>query len=299
MSRPSSFVVILAGVALAGRASAQTFPADGAFVPFTCGNAPMVDGVGDTPGATGALDLVGTNPFPAGFHAADAQFLYLRLRLAASPLVGNNTLGNDGWGFEIDLDGDRTTYELLISASGTGNTSQVAIYRHPTAATPNDPADPSVTPPAFTYAFATHGRAVAANSTLSGATDEFLDSRCPGATWPPSASRATRRCTCGPARRRWRTRSISISPASAAPAGGSATSTSAPPRPIPTPAAAAAAAPAVAAGRAAPAAPAAARSKAGSAAAPRRRVAPRRRSPFSRCSPRRWSARRRYFRSSR
>ncbi len=172
-------MLIVVGVALAGRAQAQTFPAAGAYVPFTCGNAPMVDALNDTPGATGALDLVGTDPFPAGFHAADAQFLYLRMRLAGSPLVGNNALANDAWGFEFDLDGDRTTYELLISASGTGNTSQVAIYRHPTTVTANDPADPSVTPPAFSYPFATHGRAIAADSTLSGATDEFIDMAVP------------------------------------------------------------------------------------------------------------------------
>ncbi|HEX6835506.1 MAG TPA: hypothetical protein VF334_02980 [Polyangia bacterium] len=173
--------MILVGVALAGRAAAQTFPADGAFVAFTCGNGPMVDAANDTPNATGALDLVGTNAFPAGFHAADANFLYLRMRVAASPLVANNMLSNDGWGFEFDLDGDRTTYEVLISASGTNNTTQVAIYRHPTTVVANDPADPAVTPPAFTYSFATHGRALAASSTLGGATDEFVDVAVPWA----------------------------------------------------------------------------------------------------------------------
>ena len=48
----------------------------------------MVDAAGDTPNAAGALDLVGTAPLPAGFHAADAQFLYLRLRLAGDPDAG-------------------------------------------------------------------------------------------------------------------------------------------------------------------------------------------------------------------
>ncbi|HEX9102994.1 MAG TPA: hypothetical protein VF997_12365, partial [Polyangia bacterium] len=157
--------MLVVAVALAGRAAAQTFPAAGAFVPLTCGAGPMVDALNDTPGATGALDLVGTNPFPAGFHAADAQFLYLRMRVAGSPLVGNNMLQSDAWGFEFDLDGDRTTYELLISVSGTNNTSQVAIYRHPTTAMANNPADPALVPAAFSYPFATHGRAIAADST--------------------------------------------------------------------------------------------------------------------------------------
>ena len=42
----------------------------------------MVDAAGDTPNATGALDLVGTTPSAAGYHAADANFAYLRLRKA-------------------------------------------------------------------------------------------------------------------------------------------------------------------------------------------------------------------------
>jgi hypothetical protein len=175
-------VVLLAGAvvvgALSGRAAAQTFPAASAYVPFQCGGGPMTDALNDTPNATGALDLVGTNAFPVAFHAADAQFLYLRMRLAASPLNGA-ALQNDAWGFEFDLDGDRSTYELLITAGGTTNPSQVAIFRHPTTVTPDDPADPAVTPAAHADPFATHGRVVAADSTLSGATDSFLDLAVP------------------------------------------------------------------------------------------------------------------------
>ena len=63
-------------------------PARGAYVPLPCGGAVMVDAAGDTPNAAGALDLVGTAPSPAGFHAADAQFLYLRMRVAADPTHG-------------------------------------------------------------------------------------------------------------------------------------------------------------------------------------------------------------------
>ncbi|MGZ3427405.1 MAG: hypothetical protein ACXVCV_12185, partial [Polyangia bacterium] len=171
--------MMLLGVALAGRAAAQTFPAASAYVPFQCGGAPMVDAVGDTAGATGALDLVGTAVFPTGLHAADAQFLYLRLRVAATPLAGANMLQNDAWGYELDLDGDRSTYELLIAASGTNNTSQVAIYRHPTTAVANDPADPAVVPASFSYPFSTHGRAGAADSSLGGGPDVFLDVAVP------------------------------------------------------------------------------------------------------------------------
>lgn len=159
-------------------AAAQSFPAAASWVPLPCGGGVMTDALADTPGAGGALDLVGTPPFPTGFHAADAQFLYLRLRLAANPMVGGK-LQADAWGFELDLDGNRRTYELLISVTGTTTTDTVAIYRHPTTATPDDPADPAVTPPAYTYPFATHGQVDVADSSLSGALDAFLDLAVP------------------------------------------------------------------------------------------------------------------------
>ena len=159
-------------------AAAQTFPAAGAYAPLPCGPGPMVDAAGDTPNAAGALDLVGTGPFPAGFHAADAQFLYLRMRVAADPHAGARLMPN-GWGYEIDLDGDRSTYEVLISASGTGMSDAVSIFRHPTTATPNDPADPAALPAAFTYPFATHGQVVAAGSALGAGADSFIDVALP------------------------------------------------------------------------------------------------------------------------
>jgi uncharacterized membrane protein YgcG len=159
--------------------AAQSFPAASAYVPFGCGAGPMVDAVGDTAQAAGALDLVGTPAFAAGYHAADAQFLYLRMRLAASPMTGSSMLAPNGWGFEIDLDGDRSTYELLIAASGTAGMSQVAIYRHPTTVAPDDPADPAVVPPAFTHPFSTHGQVTVADSTLGGGPDSFLDVAVP------------------------------------------------------------------------------------------------------------------------
>ena len=92
-------------------AAAQTFPGANAYVALPCGGGPMVDAAGDTPNATGALDLVGTAAQPAGFHAADAQFLYLRMRIAADPTQGARLQPN-AWGYELDLDGVRTTYEL-------------------------------------------------------------------------------------------------------------------------------------------------------------------------------------------
>jgi hypothetical protein len=177
LSRRSRLIIAIGFLSLALPAAAQTFPGGGAYVPLPCGGGPMTDPANDTPGATGPLDLVGTVPLPAGFHAADAQFLYLRMRVAGNPLQGARLIP-DAWGYEFDLDGDLTTYEVLISASGTGATDQVAIFRHTTVVA-NDPADPATLPPASTYPFMTHGQVSAAGSSLGGGADSFIDLAVP------------------------------------------------------------------------------------------------------------------------
>jgi hypothetical protein len=176
--------LILTLFTLAAPAAAQTFPTGNAWVPLPCGNSVMVDLVNDTPNATGPLDIVGTVPAPAGFHAADANFAYLRLRVAGNPVNGGRLL-RDAWGYELNLDGATDTYQVLISVSGIGTTDVVAIYRHPTTTTPGDPAEPAVTPPAFTYPAAMNAQYPAAGSTLGGGTDFFVDVALP---WKDLAS---------------------------------------------------------------------------------------------------------------
>ena len=159
-------------------ATAQSFPADGDWVPLPCGNGVMVDPAGDTPNAIGALDVVGTPGAPAGHHAADAQFLYLRLRVAGDPRQGARLQPN-AWGFELDTDGNRSTYELLLSVSGTGASDQVAVFRHASTSGNDSPADPATLPPAFIYPAATHARVAAANTTLGGGNDFFVELAVP------------------------------------------------------------------------------------------------------------------------
>ena len=72
----------LAGIALllatlAGTAArGQTFSAT--FAPLYCGRGFMIDGYRDQSGALDDRDLVGNILAPAGFRAADDQFLYFR-----------------------------------------------------------------------------------------------------------------------------------------------------------------------------------------------------------------------------
>jgi MYXO-CTERM domain-containing protein len=136
------------------------------------------DNDNDVAAVTAPLDIVGTAPLPAGFHAADARFAYLRLRVAGNPQMGTRLLPN-AWGYELNLDGSRDTYQVLFSVSGTGATDQVAIYLHPMTKTPGDPTEPAVTPPAFTYPASTNAEYVSAGSTLGGAQDFFVDIALP------------------------------------------------------------------------------------------------------------------------
>ena len=78
--------------------------------------------------------------------------------------------------------------------SGTGATDQVAIFRHPTTTTADNPADPAALPAAFSYPFTTHAQVIAAGSALGGGADSFLDlARAVERPRHASASRATRR----------------------------------------------------------------------------------------------------------
>ena len=135
---------LVAGAARRGRRDglavrAQTFPAT--FSPLYCARGFMIDGYRDQSGAVDERDLVGTPAEPAGFRAVDGQFLYLRLRLDASPVQGNG-LRPFAWGFELSTDGDPTDYEILIAVDGAAET--VALYRNTVTTVPTAPPIPPI-----------------------------------------------------------------------------------------------------------------------------------------------------------
>jgi hypothetical protein len=174
-------VIVAIIVVLVGRASAAVpFPPDDQWVAFRCGTGLMTDPVGDDPPFLAELDLVGDNTNAAGYHAADATNLYLRIRVDADPTNGG-ALRASAWGYEFDLDNDPTTYELLIGADGiAAGGAVVAIYANTATTIANSPADPADMPPLQTFAFATNGRAIAASgSTFGGNADFFVDFAVP------------------------------------------------------------------------------------------------------------------------
>jgi hypothetical protein len=142
----------------------------------------MIDAYRDQPGAVDDRDVVGTVAAPAGLRAVDAQFLYLRLRLDASPAQGQG-LRPFGWGFEISTDGNPANYEILIAADGNGGT--IDLFRNTTTTIADSPADPADQRVA-SYPFAQNGRVVDAGPSLfGGGNDAFLDMAVPWSDLTP------------------------------------------------------------------------------------------------------------------
>jgi hypothetical protein len=175
MTRILALVVVLA----ATPAGAVTFPPDSDYVPLRCGGQVMTDALADDPGFLGALDVVGNDTAPAGLRASDATYLYLRIRLDQDPAPGGQVMASS-WGMEFDLDGDRTTYELLVLADGTGGPAGiVSLFTNTMTTVANSPTDPADTPPVKTFPFSANGRSIATSTTIGGNPDFFIDIAVP------------------------------------------------------------------------------------------------------------------------
>ncbi|MDB4954985.1 MAG: hypothetical protein JWO36_2554 [Myxococcales bacterium] len=174
MKSSIAFIIIMAG-----SASAATFPADAAYTPLRCGGAVMTDGLADDAAFLADRDLVGDTNSPTGLRAADAQFLYLRIRLDQDPAPAGS-VHPFAWGMEFDLDNDRRTYELLISVEGVaGAAGSVGIYTNTATTLPNDPKDPADLPAVATFTFAANARSISTSTTIGGNADYFIDVAVP------------------------------------------------------------------------------------------------------------------------
>lgn len=166
----------------ASTAYAQTWPADPEWEPLRCGGAPSFDPLGDEPGAPDDRDVVGDSADPALFIAADADNLYLRMRVDAEPTAGTDWNAY-GWGVELDTDRARRTYELLGIVDGIADPDELVIGTN-TSQSLDDPTDPIERVDA-SYPAPTHARAVLAGSTFGGDDDYFVDLALPFADISP------------------------------------------------------------------------------------------------------------------
>jgi hypothetical protein len=156
-------------------ATAQTFPDDG-WVAFRCGGVLAFDPLRDEPGAIGERDAVGDAAAPAVFLAADTEFIYFRMRVDADPTSG--TMWRPfGWAIVMDILGTRDGDNYDVSVVVDGTASEVRLYRN--TAGDGSVGDPPDLPPVATYPAATHARALAADSSIGGNPDYFVDWAAP------------------------------------------------------------------------------------------------------------------------
>ncbi|MEO6775864.1 MAG: hypothetical protein ABI467_23085 [Kofleriaceae bacterium] len=175
--RFATLALVLAGGTAA--AAPVTFPVDSAYQPLRCGGTPMYDGYRDQPGFVDEGDVVGSATSPAALRASDATYLYLRIRLDGDP-APTQTPKPASWGIELDLDGDPTTYEMLMLVDGIASNNAVELFTNKTVTLPNDPDDPADLPAVATYTFANNARSVVAPMpTTGGNPDYFLDFALP------------------------------------------------------------------------------------------------------------------------
>ncbi|MDC3959529.1 MopE-related protein [Polyangium jinanense] len=162
----------LASFALPAPADAQTFPADAAWKPLVRGGARVADPPGD---AASGQDVV-SDPAQGGaaaYFAADANFLYLRLRINDAVLQASPAdFKAFGWVCLIDTDGDLASHELSIGVLGSSDV--VELRRNTSPQNDGSPADISELL-LKSYPASTHARAVAAPSMMSGDADFFID----------------------------------------------------------------------------------------------------------------------------
>jgi len=185
MTRRTALLTAVASVLGGAAAHAATFPGDASYVALRCGGAAMTDLLADQPPALAERDVVGEATAPAGLRAADAQSLYLRLRVDQDPAPGG-TVRPFAWGMAFDLDGNRTTYELLITVDGiAAATGTVSVFTNHTTTLANDPADLADLPAAATFSFANQARTAGAGTTIGGNADFFVDIAVPWATLAP------------------------------------------------------------------------------------------------------------------
>jgi MYXO-CTERM domain-containing protein len=166
--------------------AAVTFPPDASYLPLHCNRpngAVMTDLTADQPGFLDDTDVIGTATTPAGWTAADATNLYLRIRVNGDPAPGG-VLHASSWGIEYDLDGDLTTYELLILVDGSGPNAVVELFKNTATSIANGPNDPADLPAVASVPFAGNARSIAAAD--AAPPEFFLDFALPWSTLEPA-----------------------------------------------------------------------------------------------------------------
>jgi hypothetical protein len=111
MSRTSTLVALLALSTLCP-ATALAWPAETEWAALTADDAVVTDGEDASEGGESALDIVGDAAHPAVSWFTDETYVYFRMRLDRSPIVGLTTDGH--WGYLFDVSGGDSSFEFAV-----------------------------------------------------------------------------------------------------------------------------------------------------------------------------------------
>jgi Bacterial Ig domain len=122
-----------------------TIPPDAAFSPFLCSGPSAGDVAGDPVTGGEFRDIVGDATHPAFYRAADADFVFFRMRLDADPRKpGSATeLQPSSWDVLVDTDGDLSTYEYMLTADGNLPGGTGVQWVRNSVKEPGNPMDPA------------------------------------------------------------------------------------------------------------------------------------------------------------
>lgn len=142
--RASVLGIVVAGLVVAAPSRAQNF-AGVTWTPLTQSGIPIGDPATD---AINERNIVGDATNPAAYVAQDADYLYFRIRLDATPQSNDGvTLKPFGWSCAVESNNSLTTYEFLAAVNGIenngpdGNNDQVEWRYNGTTGTPNSIAE--------------------------------------------------------------------------------------------------------------------------------------------------------------
>ncbi len=108
------FILSALVITLPLSAMAQSWPADGEWVPATVNGIPASDPCNDTMFAEGGDDVVGDPMHPAYYFKLNRDLMYFRMRVDAHPA---STLLPYNWGILVDVARERTDYEYTFTST--------------------------------------------------------------------------------------------------------------------------------------------------------------------------------------
>lgn len=166
--------LLLASIAVTARAQVTSWPADDAWQPATRGGEPLYDANTD---AQDEREVVGDPGLPSAFYAADADYLYFRLRIDLDPRESESPLGLRpfGWAVEFDIDDDLSAWEVLSIVNGIHSPDDVDVQGNTVQKFPGDPNDDAEVALPVRAPVGDWARVVPADSDFNGTPDFFVD----------------------------------------------------------------------------------------------------------------------------